>query len=495
MLSRNENTSVGSTQSTDENKKATPIRYLVSVVFILYALAVLYGVIKHEPWRDEAQAWLLVRDTSFSGLLKMLPSEGHPPLWYLLLMPVVKMGMPYMSMNILNGLIMIAAVYLLLFRTKMPLIIKLAIPFSYFLFYEYSFIARNYGLVFFFCMAIVSLYAKRFDKPILYSLCIAGLYNSHVLAFPLATGFLLLFAIEAFQQKLLKGKVLAGLLIAFVSGIYLIPYIALNKMNAGFAEQINNHQQHIADAITKGLLIDGNSSLAILLFAVITIMLVTRVKPLLLMIIGAGGILYILGYRYSGYLWHAGLLFIVIVTVYGVAAYYPSRKANKFDLLKYGGWVVAGVAVLQLSNTISSYKQDIDDAFSGAKDAAEFILDNHLEHQIIVGQQAWAVSAIGPYLPKDVKFYYSECQRYGTYYINDSCFFKEKWALPTDYAARIAYENFKDSLDKVILVLNYPVQPRTAQMLERIYQTDELPIRKDEGFFIYRFKKMEVAAK
>ncbi|MGN6566544.1 MAG: hypothetical protein ACTHJ0_01260, partial [Flavipsychrobacter sp.] len=245
MLPRNENTSVGSTQSTDENKKNIPIKYLFSVVFILYALAVLYGVVKHEPWRDEAQAWLLARDTSFSELLKMLPSEGHPPLWYLLLIPLTKSGMPYMSMNILNGLIMMAAMYLLLFRTKMPLIIKLAIPFSYFYFYEYSIIARDYGLVVFFCMAIVSLYPKRLDKPILYSVCIAGLYNSHVLAFPLATGFLLLFAAEAFQQKLLKGTVLAGLLIAFVSGVYLIPYIALNKTNVGFASQINNHQQQM----------------------------------------------------------------------------------------------------------------------------------------------------------------------------------------------------------------------------------------------------------
>ncbi|MGN6569022.1 MAG: hypothetical protein ACTHJ0_13765, partial [Flavipsychrobacter sp.] len=239
--------------------------------------------------------------------------------------------------------------------------------------------------------------------------------------------------------------------------------------------------------------VDGNSSLAILLFAVIIIMLVTRVKLLLLIIIGAGGILYILGYRYSGYLWHAGLLFIVIVTVYGVAMYYPSWKANKYDLLKYGSWLVAGVAVLQLSNTVGSYKQDIDDAFSGAKDAAEFILDNHLEHKILVGQQAWAVSAVAPYLPKDVKFFYSECQRYGTYYINDSCFFKEKWALPTEYAVKIAIDDFKDKLDKVVLVLNYPVAPETAQMLECIYQTDEAPIRKDEGFFIYRFKKTEIA--
>jgi len=479
-------------QLKENNDKRNFFIYLCRGAFILYAIGILYGITQHEPWRDEAQAWLIVRDTSFSGLLKMLPSEGHPPLWYLLLMPFAKLGMPYMCMNLLNGLIMIAAVYLLLFKTKLPLIVRLVLPFSYFFFFEYSLIARNYGLVVFFCMAIISLYPARFNKPVLYGLCVAGLFNSHVLAFPLAAGLWILYAVEAAQRKL-TGRMVLAVAIMFAGSIYLIPYIALNKLNAGFAGQIADHQQHILDAITKGMLIDGNAGLAFLLFAIMTVMIITRIKPLFLLVIGLGGIFYILGYRYSGYLWHAGLVFIVLTTVYGIAeSYKPLNAGPKADLLKYGGWVLAATAILQWGNSFCSYKQDIDDAFSGAKDAAGFLLANHLDRQIIVGQQAWAVSAIAPYLGKDIKFYYSECQRYGTYYINDSCFFKEKWALPTDYAVKTAFENFGDKLDKVVLVLNYPVQQETAQALDLIYQTDETPIRKDEGFFIYKFKKQVI---
>ena len=38
------------------------------IIFGLYIAGVLFGIMHHEPWRDEAQSWLVTRDNSFSEL-------------------------------------------------------------------------------------------------------------------------------------------------------------------------------------------------------------------------------------------------------------------------------------------------------------------------------------------------------------------------------------------------------------------------------------------
>ena len=53
-------------------------------VLPLYAILLAVVLWKHEPWADEAQAWLIARDCSGVELLfQRLRYEGHPGLWYL----------------------------------------------------------------------------------------------------------------------------------------------------------------------------------------------------------------------------------------------------------------------------------------------------------------------------------------------------------------------------------------------------------------------------
>lgn len=39
----------------------------------------------HDPWLDEGQAWLWATTISSPIDFLIIPSEGHPPLWYWLL--------------------------------------------------------------------------------------------------------------------------------------------------------------------------------------------------------------------------------------------------------------------------------------------------------------------------------------------------------------------------------------------------------------------------
>ena len=59
--------------------------------FVIYAIVSLAGVITHESWADEAQAWLIARDLNVIEIVKQMKYEGHSCLWHLILMPFAKM--------------------------------------------------------------------------------------------------------------------------------------------------------------------------------------------------------------------------------------------------------------------------------------------------------------------------------------------------------------------------------------------------------------------
>ena len=56
------------------------------------------SVLRHEMWRDEIQAWsIVIGSRSVGDLLHgALRYEGHPPLWYLVLMPITGPSDPRM---------------------------------------------------------------------------------------------------------------------------------------------------------------------------------------------------------------------------------------------------------------------------------------------------------------------------------------------------------------------------------------------------------------
>ena len=477
----------------------TILGYLVWPVFIIYSLAVIYGALHHEPWRDEAETWLIVRDNNLQGLFKIIPFEEHPPLWFLIMMPIAKLGMPYSTISYLPAIIMIAAVYLLLFKTTLPFLVKLLLPFSYIFFYEYSVISRNYCLGIFFIAAIISLYPKRFDKPLLFALCVTGLFNSEGLAFGVGFALLVLYVIDAIQFKKLRTRVWIAIIIMSIGGFYLIPYMVMNPAANLYEGMIIDSPRQVANAIIGALVIDGSSVIALLIWAAIIVVLIARTKSFFIFISGAVCVLYILGYKYNlGYPRHFGLLFVVAIVAFGISEEYEDDrlniiKINKFNPRAFGAWLFAFIVLLQAPYTFASYKDDLENDFSGSKSAAKFLNNQNLQNTILVGHQAWAASAIMPYLPIGTKFYYAECQRYGTYYVYDSCFLKNNWHTPPEYAVDICYQNFKDRLADLVFVFNRPLNDRSMAYMDLLYQSPKPPITKDEAFYIYRFKHIHKA--
>ena len=176
------------------------------VIIFCYAIVSFIMMIHHEPWRDEAQQWLIIRDLNFSQIIAQMKYEGHFLLWYMILFPFVKLGFPYITANIISWAICVIAVSIIIlkapFKTWIKILFILTVP----MIYMYPAISRCYCLIPLAISLVALAYKNRKTKPILYILSIVLLLNTHVIMLGLVGILLLLFFIE--QVKDIKNMTL-----------------------------------------------------------------------------------------------------------------------------------------------------------------------------------------------------------------------------------------------------------------------------------------------
>src|SRR5450755_3413611 len=129
---------------TAEDRFPTP---LAVVVLLIFVAGTLYTGLHHEPWRDEADAWLAARDLPLSQMVPDWTAHaGTPVLWYLILKTIIYSGLPYLAETIINLLFAWAAAAVLVFAAPFTRLTKILFLGSYFFAYEYAVIARSYAL-------------------------------------------------------------------------------------------------------------------------------------------------------------------------------------------------------------------------------------------------------------------------------------------------------------------------------------------------------------
>src|SRR4030065_1027453 len=159
------------------NVEKKDVKINISFVFpvfliLLYTVISLVLLLHHEPWEDEAHTWLVARDLDIISIFKQMAYDGTPALWYILNVPFAKTGLPYMSEFILHLVIAIAAVTIFILYAPFSKLTKVLFIFSYYMAYEYSIIARSYGLSILILFLIAALYTKRFEYPLWYGFLI-----------------------------------------------------------------------------------------------------------------------------------------------------------------------------------------------------------------------------------------------------------------------------------------------------------------------------------
>lgn len=178
----------------EKNKKIQKSGFAVSVVMSVFLILLsIWGNIIHEPWFDEAQAWVIAKEASWSEIFFYIPHyEGHPPLWHIILKLVSYTGIPFITaMNLVQIVTYSAAVIIFEFKSPFKPILKILLSLGYFFLYQYSVISRPYALFMAALFLCAACYKSRKEKPFAYMLTLLFMCLCHSYGIAFAGGLVI----------------------------------------------------------------------------------------------------------------------------------------------------------------------------------------------------------------------------------------------------------------------------------------------------------------
>ncbi len=194
-------------------------------VLAAYTCMVCVAIPFHEPWVDEAQAWLLARDLSLPSLLfHFLRREGHPALWYLLLWGPAHLHAPYALLNWLCVPIAVAGIWVLLRYGPFPFYVRALLPFTLFLAYQYAVVARSYVLFPLLGFLVAHLYQQQ--RPMRMAVALALLANLSLHGTIVAIAFAVPYALRLRRERM-RGEGISNALPAALLFVASIVFAAI----------------------------------------------------------------------------------------------------------------------------------------------------------------------------------------------------------------------------------------------------------------------------
>lgn len=424
-----------------KEKKKNSNNAILMGVFLGYLIFNGILLIRHELWRDEANVWLMARELSPLQLFQEIKYQGHPCLWYLLVMPFAKMGLPFRVIGILSLSAMSVAAGLFLRKAPFSAFVKAVCVFSPIFTYFYADIARNYCLIALLLMLLAWAYPERNEKSIRYGLFLGLLVQSDTIAIAPA-GMISLMWMWENVRVFLKRKDFRSVK-RMLSGIW-IPLASFLLWVAQFYQVSDSPEFQISSlGIREGLaeicdysfwILERLSGLEqsfcrILLMLFIVLFLVVSVK------IGDSGVFCVMAASflfeavfsvvvYQLHYWHfIALCFVLIWAVW--VLYAQREKKRKED--RISGAALAGLQILLLIfagfMTIQWNSEDensnLDNALHGVYSdgvyAAKYIGENISPDEIIVSANVAMASTVLAYLPTNYQFYFAGNGQITTY--------------------------------------------------------------------------------
>lgn len=314
------------------------------LILLIYTVLIFVVISVHEPWADEAQAWLLARDSNlFDLMFKNLRYEGHPGLWYLILVLPSKL-LPYRAISILSGLIAIAGVFVLLYYSPFPKIIKLLLPFSYFIFYQYGVIARSYVLLPILFFLIASVYQDKTTKIYQFTILVCLLAFTSVYTALVAISIMLIHLIDLIRSRSdLNRELIIKQIKAYLGFAFTIALIIIQLWqpeDSSFATTYNFDIRHFFE-LSSTVLNKATTEVKYLSAFVLILSLIWfwRRKLLLLYLISTLSVLALFSTKYYNS-WHQGIIFLVWVFVMWVSfeKQKPRQNEGKFTNVIRNGY-------------------------------------------------------------------------------------------------------------------------------------------------------------
>jgi hypothetical protein len=472
---------------------------LLPFFFGLFALFTLYLSLIHAPWRDEAQPWLFARDLDLQGLFYVARHNGHPILWFLCVKALMGLGLGYLSIMVLNWAFCLSGIWLLFYRSGLPLAARLTFAFAPICLSEIAVRGRNYAFALPICFLAAILYKQAERKPVRFSLVLVLLASTNVYAAAVFVGLYFQFLLDQsfafgsgrFSLRPLFTRYLVANLILAVGSILLFLQLAPVHFPGDPFPNVTSHL-----ALDPKRLIDLRLSLVFIPWILLPFLpKIPRVPPILAsvatLLLAAIPII-----AYSAYARHLYMLGLGVLYLCWI--YYDQILRGDWWLTRKWGPSGAAFAVTLLI-IIAGWapKPYLRHAYPGLDDstnAAESIVRNNLDRPdtLIVATDPFSTMSLLPYLTS-IKSDYAPPQfgpspqsyAYDAYvsYVPLTPSVAENKPLVLDVAAK--------NPGKTILVVG--TRPKSTDVpdygpnyhLELIYRTPLNIGPLDEGFEIY----------
>jgi hypothetical protein len=356
-----------------------------------YAILVAAAIAHHEAWVDEAQSWLLGRDASLFQLwTRLLHYEGTTGLWQTLLHVLAAAGLPYAAMNVFSGLLGLAAACVVIWRAPFPLWIRLALPFTFYLCYQYAVIARSYDLLPLLLFCCAATYGKANETPWLFAalLCLLAAVSVH--------GMLLAVTIACVTACRLSVRAYWRSLTVFLAAVLLLALAARPAVDGTFVSAFNFSFDHFVEvgarAFANAFTGEWISSILVVAFS---IPLLWRGGGFLfftlasLLLCGVASVIY-------AQVWHYGILFLAWLFAVWISWPKSDRVSHNLAL---GSLCI--IIAIQGYWTVRSIAYDWDHAYSGSLDAARGLRELNLSGKSLYAI-GFACIAIEPYFSRNI---------------------------------------------------------------------------------------------
>lgn len=419
-------------------EKAQKKKEIIFLTVLFAGYLIFNGILLagHELWRDEANVWLIARELSPLRLFGEIRYQGHPCLWYLLVMPFAKAGFPFKTLSVLSYLVMAVAAGIFTYQASFHPVTKFICLFSPIFSYYYPVVARNYCLIALLMILLALLYPKRNEKPVVYGLLLGLLVQADTIVLATAGLLSLMWLWESALQSLKEKKWSAALTAA--KGLW-IPFMSLLLWIAEFRNvsdspefqfriisvseflhEIKNFSYSILTRMTgRGQTFD---LFLIILFLLTGVLISIRHKNVWPMAVMAGTFLLEVIFSilvYQLHIWHYIAIAFVLIWFFwfGNGQGKSVLSEGKSRYLQISGRVLSEFLLILLAVTMfirwnsaeesSSLENALFGVYSDGVNVAEYIKEYISEDELIFSTDVSESSTVQAYLGKQYTFYYA----------------------------------------------------------------------------------------
>ena len=337
-----------------------------------YSALVAFAIPYHEPFADEAQAWQLARSLSLPTLFQSyVRYEASPGLWHFLLWILIRAHVSYTGLHWICGAIAVTATAVLVFKSPFPRYLKLTLPFTVFLLFQYAIVACSYVLVPS-LLYLIALFWKR--SPLVLALLLGLLANVALHASVISGGLALAYFIEQVRSGGIKDPrrmrpYLLGTLILCSLWAFALWTAWPPKDNAFFTSYDHGNHSFLMSAFTS--LLWGTCErplLSIPFWIAIAVWFGARRKLFYLLPV-------LFFAAFSGFVlanwWHVGLLAPLLLCLLWITWPAPSGGVSRSEIL---GRTALGVMIVgQILWAGYAIEYDHNNAYSPDLATAEFL--------------------------------------------------------------------------------------------------------------------------